>query len=106
VWDGIRLLAADEKGGRVLEIGPGGSGAPVVGQGLQKPVSISADPAGQFAVLDGRSQEVTLFGPDGTVRDTISASALGVTKPQAALLGEDGTLIVIDGSGPRFVRVP
>jgi hypothetical protein len=105
-WDGIRLLAVDERGKRIVAISPGGDTVVLAAASLQKPTAIAADPAGQFAVLDEKAQEVLLFAPDGTVRDRISAVRSGATRPSAVALAADGSLIVTDASGAKYMRIP
>ena len=81
----IRLLALDERGRRVLAIGADGSSKVVTAAGLQKPVDISADRTGQFAVLDGRSQEVLLYGPDGGILDRVWRNSGNVLPTRARI---------------------
>jgi hypothetical protein len=106
VWDGFRLLAVDEKGGRLFEILPDGTGRVLGTQRFEKVVSLDVDPAGQIAVLDSRTEMIYLLGPDGEVRTKVSTLQLGVSKPAAVGLGRDGSIYLFDSGNGNCVRIP
>lgn len=107
VWDGRRLVAADARAGRLLEIGPGGAEIPLA---LSAPFAAAAalavDPAGRFAVSDSKSGEVLLLDAWGKPLDRIPPRSLGFESPAALAVGPDGSLDLWDEGGGAVWRVP
>jgi hypothetical protein len=106
VWDGRRLLAADARSGRILEVAPAGKLTPVGTATFKKPLLLSADSIGQVAVLDSKTDEVVLLGPKGEVRDRISTRASGIPRPSAVALGLDGSLRIVDEDSATLKVTP
>ncbi len=105
LWDGQRLIAVDGGEGQLVEIRPDGSEAPLGQPGFERPLSAATDPAGYIAVLDGKAQNVMLFGPGGKMIESYSCEQRGLERPLAIALGPDGALDLYD-SEQGWVRVP
>ena len=105
-WDGARLLAAEEKTGRVVEIRDDGTEKPIVTSGAASAAALAVDSAGAIAVVDTRSDAVVLFGPAGDVRDRYAYGAAGVGRIVGATFGRAGDLELLEGSTGNVLRVP
>lgn len=105
-WDGARLLAAEEKTGRVVEVRDDGTERPVVASGAASAAALAVDPAGAIAVVDARSDTVVLFGPRGDVRDRFGYGAAGVGRIAGAAFGRAGDLELLEGSTGSVLRLP
>jgi hypothetical protein len=64
-WDGVRLLSLDSKSKWIVEVLADGNVRPSASVPCERPKTLAADPAGEVAVLDDKTDEVLLFGPDG-----------------------------------------
>jgi hypothetical protein len=106
VWDGLRLLVADARAGRILEARDDGTLLDVASIPGSSIVALAADPAGQIAVLDARQRTVLLLAGAGTERDRAAASAWGLDSPTALALDESGGLLLYDASRRAVVRIP
>jgi hypothetical protein len=106
VWDGRRLLASSPRDKAVVAIGDDGKVGVLAAQGIQKPLSLAANLAGQLAVLDGRSDGVILFDADGTAVGTLAPASAGAERTTAVALALDGSLLLFDSANQRCVRVP
>ncbi len=106
VWDGARLVGLDAKTKWLVEVLPDGSLRPAASIPCEKPEAIAADPAGEVAVLDRKTGEVVLLGPDGEVRERLPIRGSGLERADMIALGADGSLDVLaEGSGTT-VRFP
>jgi hypothetical protein len=105
VWDGHRIVATDLKGGGLLAVTPAGVDR-LGAAAFVKPVALAADAAGQIAVLDEKTMQVTLVGPDGDVRARMATSSVGVERASALALALDGSLELLDETSSAIVRIP
>jgi hypothetical protein len=106
-WVGSGIAAVDERTGAVFAIGSDGADRVLVARtGLGRPVSAASDPAGQLAVLDGKTGSVVLFDASGTALEQYRCSEHGVARPVAIALGLDGSLDVFDAATGALLRVP
>ncbi len=99
-WDGARIVSLDAKSRGLVEVLADGSARPLAPLPCERPEMLAADPAGEVAVLDSKTEEVVLVGPDGEVRDRLSFRAAGLPRADMIVLGVDGSLdLLSEGSG-------
>jgi tetratricopeptide (TPR) repeat protein len=98
-WSTGRLLALEERTGRVLDVRPDGTDVPVGTLAAAATPAFSIDAAGQIAVLDTRAGAIVLLGTDGQPRDRIALDGAGIGRVVALAFGPDGSLDVVDGAG-------
>jgi streptogramin lyase len=102
---GVAIL--DTRAGALFAVDPDGTLHPVAALpwgDRGRPVALASDPAGQLAVLDGKSGEVVLMDAQGNVRDRL-APPTDRDAPVAIALGADGSLDLVTGDG-RLRRAP
>ncbi len=105
-WDGLRLIAVDGREKLLVAVGTSGSMRQLSAGSFQKPLAVTANRAGQSAVLDGREKAVLFYDSAGRPVGKLAWSAAGVSKPAALDYSADGALLLFDGSTGRVVRVP
>lgn len=109
VWDGRRILAVEERGGRVFAIRPDrpeDPGETVASSGLKRAASIAVDPSGAILVADARSGECLLFDASGALVDRFRVPEDSGKRMAAATVTAAGLLVWVDGSrgGVEVVR--
>jgi hypothetical protein len=100
-----RLLVAEERNGRVVELSGGGAER-AFGPAFRKPVALAADAAGRLSVLDVKAGTVTRLSSSGQVADTLALDAAGVARPLAIAVADDGALRILDGSSGTVAVAP
>jgi tetratricopeptide (TPR) repeat protein len=106
VASGGRVVAAEEKTGRLVSFAAGGGESAFGTAVYKRPVALAADAAGEIAVLDEKTETVTLLGPDGSVRDALSTATAGASRPTAIAFDGSGALRILDGSTGSVVDAP
>lgn len=104
-WSGGRLLALEERTGRVIDVRPDGTDQPVGSLATSSTPAFAVDAAGQIAVLDARAGTIVLLGVDGQPRDQVRLEASGIGRVAALAFGPDGALDVFDAAG-AVTRLP
>jgi hypothetical protein len=103
-WDGMRMLALDGKGRRVVEIREGNQVRTVAAGLFDKPVALASDLLGRIAVLDERAKKVLLLGADGRKLAGYNLGAGGPSRPGALLMYPSGGFGLTGSSGPTVYR--
>jgi streptogramin lyase len=103
---GARVVAAEEKSGRIVAVDASGSEAAISTAAFRRPVSLTVDAAGRIAVLDLKAGTVTRLTPQGKVSETLSLEAAGVSKPLALAAAPDGAVRILDGATGAVVVAP
>jgi len=101
---GGRVIVAEAKSGRLLQISPGA--AVPFGPSFRKPAALAADAAGRLTVLDVKAESLTRLAPSGAIRDTMALPAAGVSRPLAIATADDGTVRILDGSTGSVAVAP
>jgi hypothetical protein len=105
-WDGARLVAADAKSAKLVEVLRTGGTRPIPGTLPKRVAAFATSPAGEIAILDDKTGDVLLLGPQGDARDKISARQLGIERPTAIALALDGSLRIVDEAKGSLTVVP
>jgi hypothetical protein len=105
-WEGLRLVAVDSREKLLLAVEIDGSVTELSAGGLQKPLAVAVNPAGQAAVLDGRLDAVLFYDSGGKPLGNMTWSSAGLGKPVTLVYAPDGALLLFDGATGRCVRVP
>ena len=101
-----RVIAAEEKTGRlVVVLGPG-AGAAFGTATFRRPLALAADDAGRVSVLDEKAGTLTRLAPSGEVRDALALEAGGVSRPLALAAAPDGAVRILDGSTGAVAVAP
>lgn len=103
---GGRVIAAEEKTGRIVAVASAGSESSVGTLTFRRPVALAIDAAGRIAVLDEKGDSVTRLAPSGEVRDTMVLAAAGVSRPLAVAAAPDGAVRILDGSTGAVAVAP
>jgi hypothetical protein len=103
---GGRIIAAEEKTGRIVVVFGPGAGAALGTTTFRRPVALAVDDAGRISVLDDKTGTVTRLAPSGEVRDTLSLDAGGVSRPLALAAAPDGAVRILDGSTGAVAVAP
>jgi streptogramin lyase len=101
-----RLIAAEEKTGRLVAVFGPGAGAAFGNATFRRPVALAADDAGRVSVLDEKAGTVTRLSPSGEIRDTLTLDAGGVSRPLALATAPDGAVRILDGSTGAVAVAP
>jgi streptogramin lyase len=101
-----RLIAAEEKTGRLVAVFGPGAGAAFGNATFRRPVALAADDAGRVSVLDEKAGTVTRLSPSGEIRDTLTLDAGGVSRPLALAAAPDGAVRILDGSTGAVAVAP
>jgi hypothetical protein len=101
-----RVIAAEEKTGRLaIVFGPGAGAAFGTGT-FRRPMALAADDAGRISVLDEKAGTLTRLAPSGEVRDALALEAGGVSHPLALATAPDGAVRILDGSTGAVAVAP
>lgn len=108
-WDGRRLVAVEERGGRLFAIdpdGPAASDATIASTGIKRSGSLSVDPSGAILVADPKAGEGVLVDASGNPIDRFRLSPETGKRLGAAAVTGAGTLAFVDASrgGLEVVR--
>jgi streptogramin lyase len=95
---GGRVIAAEEKTGRLVVVFGPGAGETFGTATFRRPVALAADDAGRISVLDDKAGTLTRLAPSGEVRDALALEAGGVSRPLALAAAPDGAVRILDGS--------
>lgn len=98
VVSGARVIAAEEKTGRLIALTEGGVESTFGSATFRRPVALAVDAAGRISVLDEKAGTVTRLSPTGEVRETLDLGAGGVSRAVALAAAPDGALRILDGS--------
>jgi hypothetical protein len=104
---GRRVIAAEEKTGRLVAIDDAGAEsvfAPAAA--FRRPTALCRDAAGRIAVLDEKADTLTRLTPKGQVSDTLALTARGVSKPLALAAAPDGAVRILDGATGAVLAAP
>lgn len=94
--DDHRVLVYDEKGTRVSELGPRGSGD---GQ-FNIPLDVAVDGDGQIYVVDSGNFRIQVFTPDGKFKFAFGkvGNTIGqFSRPRSIAVSPEGNILVTDG---------
>jgi len=105
VFDG-RLLAAEEKAGRIVALSASGEETPFATPTFRRPVALCVDGAGRVSVLDEKAETVTRLTAEGQVGDTLSTARAGIARPVALATVPDGTVLILDGASGSVAAAP
>lgn len=103
---GGRVLAAEEKSGRIVILSGPGAGSGFGTMTFRRPIALAVDAAGRVSVLDEKAETVTRLTPSGEVSDTLPLGACGVSRPICLAAAPDGALRILDGSTGAVAVVP
>jgi streptogramin lyase len=103
---GGRVIAAEEKTGRLIALTGNGSEATFGTATFRRPISMSVDAAGRIAVLDEKAETVTRLTPSGDVSDTLALGAGGVSHPAAIVATPAGAVLILDGGSGSVAVAP
>jgi hypothetical protein len=101
-----RLIAAEEKTGRLVVVFGPGAGAAFGTATFRRPVALAADDAGRVSVLDEKTGTVTRLAPSGEIRDVLTLEAAGVSRPLSLAAAPDGSVRILDGSTGAVAVAP
>jgi hypothetical protein len=105
VFDG-RLLAAEEKAGRIVALSASGEETVFATTAFRRPVALCVDGAGRVSVLDEKAETVTRLTAEGHVSDTLSTARAGIARPVALAAARDGTVLILDAASGSLVAAP
>ena len=103
---GGRVIAAEEKTGRLVDVAGTGAGTAFGTATFRRPIALAVDAAGRISVLDEKAGTVTRLAPSGDVRDTLALAAGGVSRPLALAAAQDGAVRILDGSTGAIAVAP
>jgi len=103
---GGRVIAAEEKTGRIVLLAGPGSEAGFGTTTFRRPVALAVDAAGRISVLDEKAETVSRLTPSGEVSDTLPLGVSGVSRPLALAAAPDGAVRIIDGSTGAVAVAP
>ena len=103
---GGRVVAAEEKTGKVVAVDASGAETVISTETFRRPVSLAIDAAGRIAVLDAKAGTVTRLTPQGKVIETLGLDAAGVSKPLALGAAPDGAVRILDGATGAVAVAP
>jgi hypothetical protein len=106
VVSGRRVVAAEEKTGRIVVVDPGGTESDFGRMPFKRPIALAADPAGRISVLDEKADTLTRLSAGGEVADTLALGPHGVSRPLALAVALDGAVRVLDGASGAVAVVP
>jgi streptogramin lyase len=95
---GGRLIAAEEKTGRLIALADGEAESEFGGTTFRRPTALAVDVAGRISVLDEKAETVTRLSPTGEVRETLRFGPAGISRAVALAAAPDGALRILDGS--------
>jgi hypothetical protein len=98
VVSGGRLIAAEEKTGRLIALADGAAESEYGGTTFHRPTALAVDVAGRISVLDEKAGTVTRLSPTGEVRETLRFGPAGISRAVALAAAPDGALRILDGS--------
>ncbi len=103
---GGRVIAAEEKTGRIVAVADAGSDTSVGTVTFRRPVALAVDTAGRISVLDEKADTVTRLAPSGEVQDTLALAMAGVSRPLALAAAPDGAMRILDGATGAVAVAP
>jgi hypothetical protein len=103
---GGRVIAAEEKTGRIVIVFGPGAGTAFGTSTFRRPVAMAVDGAGRISVLDEKEETVTRLAPSGEVRDRLALDAAGVSRPLALATAPDGAVRILDGATGAVAVAP
>lgn len=106
VSTGGRVVAVEEKTGRIVTLVGPAAEAPFGTAAFRRPVALTVDAAGRISVLDEKAGTVTRLAPSGDVLDTLVLAAGGVSRPLAIASAPDGAVRILDGSTGAVAVAP
>jgi hypothetical protein len=96
-WDGARLVALDAGSGTLVEVERSGGFRAIPATLPKRATALAVSPAGDVALVDPKTGDIVLHGPQGEPRERLAARPLGIEKPLFLALALDGSLRVVDG---------
>ena len=81
-----------------------GTGAVLSRTPIDRPLSISVDPAGRILVGEGGSEAVRVLGPSGQLAGLLAQGIVGNTPKGMATAGAAGDFFVVDADQKRLLR--
>lgn len=106
VVSGAKVIAAEEKTGRLIALTQGGVESAFGSTTFRRPVALAIDAALRISVFDEKAGTVTRLSPAGEVRETLDLGAAGISRAVAIASGPDGAVRILDGSTGAVAVTP
>jgi TolA-binding protein len=100
-----RVIAAEAKTGKLVQIAASGASAPF-GPAFRRPEALTIDAAGRLSILDTKAQTLTRLSPSGEVRDTLNLAAVGLDRAIAVAATDEGSVRILDGATGSVAVAP
>jgi len=103
---GGRLIAAEEKTGRLVAFSASGAATTFATSTFRRPIALSVDAALRIAVLDDKEETVTRLSPSGDPIDTLALGPAGVSHAVALAATPSGAVLILDGGSGAVAVAP